>query len=1499
LSPSTFSCFLIGEGTLLIRCAEIIVQQGHQIIGIFSPDKVISKWANEKNISYFQASKNLGELLIEESCDYLFSIVNHEILPQEILSLPRQQAINYHDALLPKYAGVNATSWALINQEQQHGITWHIMSELVDAGDILKQVKIEIEPEETALTLNTKCYEAAIASFAELIDELASNTVKATKQNLEERTYFPLTQQPDAGGILSFNRCAYELDALVRGLDFGNYNNPLSTAKLILKSKVKTESNDYVIVSKVKILETRSSKPPGTIIALAEGETSVRACDELRIATASYDISLQKIKTIDGEPLSISELVSRFCLQVGYQLPQIEADTAKKIEKFASLVAKEERFWRKRLANLQPVIIPDAEKRELLRSLQKRYARVEIPLPKKVMSLLEQSYSPWQLGKFFLAAFAVYLTRISRTNSFTLGIYQTEWRSTLADLEGLFASFLPFQVKIEDKQSFTTVFAAVAQQVELIKQRKTYARDIVVRYPELNRLQTRKGEPLFSVSVVWTDNSNESDIEVSGSHLTLAINQKDKKCSWLYNSDVLADDIILRMSSQFTTLLEGIATNPTSPIAYLPLLSQQEREKILFEWNDTQKDYPQDKCIHHLFEEQVDSNSDRLAVIFNQQKLTYQELNCRANQLARYLQKLGVKPEMLIGICLERSLEMVIALLGILKAGAVYVPLDPSYPQERLNYMLSDAEVSILLTQEHLVKRLPPSSAKFIRLDRDWNLIAREAKTTPASRVKPDNLAYVIYTSGSTGKPKGVAIEHGSVLNTLLDINHRFHINSEDRVLALSSLSFDLSVYDIFGLLGAGGTVVIPHPDSSPNPEHWLELIKQERVTVWNSAPALMEIWVNHLTSQAKNIPDSLRLVLLSGDRIPPSLPLQLQEMNDKLQVISLGGATEASIWSIFYPIDHSHSQSLSIPYGRPLSNQQFYVLDTYQQPVPIGVPGELYIGGVGLARGYLHRPQLTQDKFIPNPFLDEAPLSKGGKGGSSLYKTGDLGRYLSDGKIEFLGRLDNQVKIRGYRIELGEIENVLAQYPGVRDTAVISREDFPGDKRLVAYLVFYQKQKLTNQELRRFLQEKLPDYMIPSAFVILNCLPLTPNGKVDRRALPSPDRIRLEAQAHSLAPRDNLELQLTKIWERVLGIKPISIKDNFFDLGGHSLLAVRLFSQIEQVFKIKLPLATLFQAPTIEQLASLLKDEGLSASWSSLVNIQPNGSKPPFFCVHAVGGNVLSYRLLAQALGSDQPFYGLQVQGLDGKQQPYTCVEDIAAHYIQEIQLIQPEGPYFLGGHSFGGFVAFEMAQQLNQQGQKVAFLVLFDCLGPNYVDKNTFSHWLSIHLTNLAHLQGTEKLSYLWLRLQWLLEQKIPKPIAETYFSLTDIFRSPQELLLRRIADTNRQAQKNYIPAVYPGKLTLFRAQVRRTNGYFDPYGGWSQLALGGIEVYELPGDHMSFLIKESHLKIFAQQLKDCLTKAQSISYCCESVANTKFKNAGDKLSQLGVLSYAPTYK
>jgi aspartate racemase len=871
------------------------------------------------------------------------------------------------------------------------------------------------------------------------------------------------------------------------------------------------------------------------------------------------------------------------------------------------------------------------------------------------------------------------------------------------------------------------------------------------------------------------------------------------------------------------------------PLSSSSVLTAQEKQQILIEWNQTARDYPRDKCLHELIEMQAELTSDGIAVACGGRELSYRQFNSDANQWAHYLRSRGVGANVRVGICLEPSLDFAVATLAVLKAGGACVPLDPKYPKERLAYMLQDVQARVLITQQGMPSPEAHAGCEVILLTDRASVPSGQPRTNPGSSATPSDIAYVIYTSGSTGKPRGVLLPHAGLVNYAANMSRVYSISPEDRVLQFCSISFDIALEELFITWLSGATLVF-RPEEMPLavPE-FLAWIAQQRVTVLDLPTAYWHEWVHQFPELREPKPEPLRLVIVGGEKVSSkAYATWFSSGGRQVRWINTYGPTEASIAATAFEPNFACVEAIAenIPIGRPVANTRIYLLDRHLNPVPIGVAGELHIGGVGVAQGYLNRPDLTAEKFIPDVFSTEP--------GARLYKTGDLARYLPSGEIEFLGRGDDQVKIRGFRVELGEIEAALAKHPRIRETAVVAREDVPGDKRLIAYFVVRHGGKATPADLRRHLQHQLPDYMVPSTFIALRAMPLTPNGKIDRRGLPAPEH---EASNEIAIATDAQQSQLVKIWEDVLGKKPIGIRDNFFELGGHSLLAARLIHRVGQTLGKTLPLAMLFEAPTIEQLASSLRQDW-GHYWSSLVPIQPAGSQPPLFCVHGVGGNVLGFYELAHSMSPDYPFYGLQSQGLDGKHPCHARISDMATHYLDEIRSVQPKGPYFLGGFSFGGLVAYEMAQQLLACGEKVGLLVLFD--------------------TDPGNLKPVTAASFIRLLLQpswqhWAHD--LPKKARKRIHRSLRNWRVPQTL--RDVRNSNVAAAEAYVLRPYAGAVTLIRASEKSLRSSDDPHAAWPGL-VGSLEIHEMRGDHFDMLLLPQVNRL-AECLKMCVNKAR----------------------------------
>jgi aspartate racemase len=926
-----------------------------------------------------------------------------------------------------------------------------------------------------------------------------------------------------------------------------------------------------------------------------------------------------------------------------------------------------------------------------------------------------------------------------------------------------------------------------------------------------------------------------------------------------YSTDLFDEATIRRMASHYTRLLEGITSNPMCRLTELPILTEVERGQILVDWCATEREYPRDSTIQKVFEEELALNGLRTALISGEVHVTYNDLNRRANQLAHRLRREGVNQETPVALCIERSVDMVVGMLGILKAGGAYIPLDPEYPDERLRYMLQDGNVHVVVTNSRWSYRFANDAVRVLCLDVEGRAIAKESGVNPQIGTPADTLAYIMYTSGTTGKPKGVCVLHRGVVR-LAKGSPYASFGPDETFLQLAPYAFDASTFEIWGSLLNGARLVIPPPDL-PTYDELRRVITEAHVTsLWLTAGLFHNIVDANLESLA-----GLRQLLIGGDVVSPSHTARFKTRYPGCRLINGYGPTENTTFTCCYEI--SGNEIGALPLGRPIANTSAYILDRDLQPVPIGVIGELCIAGDGLARGYLNDEKITAEKFVPNPF--------GRPTAPTLYRSGDRARYRSDGVIMFEGREDNQVKVSGYRIEPGEIEAVLRSYPGLAQVFVQARPFPGGEKHLVAYCVPAADTLLTAIALRSYVQEKLPEYMVPSSFVVLPKLPLNPQGKVNRQALPEPqptDGIEGKTQT---PPRDPLEGMLVAIWKKLFAVESIGVQDNFFELGGHSLMALRFFTELEKSAGVQLPLATLFDAPTIEQFAAIVREKGWRPPSSCLVPIKPNGTRSPIYLIHSVGGVVLNYYAVAHLLSEEQPVYGIQPVGLDGKQEPLLQVEDMVSRYIQEIQMLQPSGPYYLGGYSLGGILAFEMARRLTTMGEKVAILALFDTFSlhhlPNWpqILRNKFtllSQRTRFRIHNLISLSPEKRIDYLQQS-----AQRFTRRIRNRIWELTVGRKQSERALLtdplRIVRKCNMLAARKYrsVPhdgILYDGKVTLFLAAERAVKGSANPVEEWQSVTKGAVQAISVPGDHVTML-REPNVRILGQRLDECLAE------------------------------------
>ncbi|WP_414568346.1 amino acid adenylation domain-containing protein [Nostoc sp. CCY 9925] len=1132
------------------------------------------------------------------------------------------------------------------------------------------------------------------------------------------------------------------------------------------------------------------------------------------------------------------------------------------------------KYWKQQLSGELPVLqLPADRLRPTVTTFAgaKQYFTFSTTLTNALKQLSQREDAT--LFMSLLAAFNILLYRYTDQEDILIGSpIANRNRAELEGILGLFVNTLVLRNNLSGNPTFQEFLHRV-RQVTL----DAYAHQDLPFEMLVEKLQPERDlsrNPFYEVMFVL-QNTPTSVQEVSG--LTLHTLEFDSGTSQLdiflsmfesqegltgcleYNTDIFDATTISQFIKNYQTLLENIVANPEQHINDLSLLTPVEEEQLLFKFNQSSAEY-KNLSLDQLFEQQVELTPDSIALVHQSEQLTYRQINYQANQLANYLQKQGVTKETLVAICLERSIDMVVGILGILKAGGAYIPLDPSYPVERLNFMLSDSQASILISHQEILEKQSLSSPKIVCLDIHQDEIAQQSPENLINISKPEHLAYIIYTSGSTGMPKGVLGTHRGTVNGLHWLWKTYPFTPKEVCCQKTAISFVDSVWEIFAPLLQGIPTVIISNATLLDTQLFIEALAHHKVSRIILVPSLLRLLLDNYHYLTQKL-SQLKIWITSGEALSVKLAKNFQELMPFAKLINLYGSSEVSANATYYDTSLLEDKVNTIPIGRPIQNTQVYVLNHNLQPTPIGVFGELYIGGDGLAKGYLHRPELTQEKFIDNPFI---PTTK-------LYKTGDLVRYLNDGNLEYLGRHDEQVKIRGFRVELGEIAAAILQHPDVQESIVVVVNDAEENQRLIAYIVA-QKQEVAT-ELLPYLQQKLPSYMLPSAFVVLDALPLTPNGKVDKRSLRTDEVIPISTTKTFIAARNFTELSLVKLWENLLNTSPIGVADNFFNLGGHSFLAVRLMAQIQDRFGHNLSLSTLFENPTIEKLAVIVSQPFRESSNSPVVAINSSDSKIPFFCVHGAGGGINHYINLSRRLGEDYPFHALE-HNPDAEEPEIISVEETANYYLQEIRKIQPNGPYLLGGHCYGGILAFEMAQQLQRQGERVDLLVVIDAILSETRIESTKDDDAKFLLrmaesiktdSNIDFSVSFEELRDLSLNKQLdLINQK-----ANFIFTDTEI---KDFIRYYKLFKAHVQAMRDYVPVIYPHSMTLFRAKEEIIHDFEspefhtnDPLLGWGKFSSQPIKLIEVPGDHFSIFV-EPHIQELAKTLRVCIDNAVS---------------------------------
>lgn len=1184
-------------------------------------------------------------------------------------------------------------------------------------------------------------------------------------------------------------------------------------------------------------------------------------------------------KIFSGEPIQVEPETLHY------------ADYAKwqKSEAFQARIQPQLNYWKKKLTENQQIAqLPNDKSRPSLRTYSAD--TVWLKINGDLLGYLDKYCAKENATQFsvLLSAFCLLLKRYINQDIIQIGsFFANRPLREFMNIMGPFVNGVVLKNDLSGDLDFNSLVTRVKELIIEAQQNQEVPIEKVIDAIHASRDPGQR--TLFGIVFNYV---NVPRIEQSDSGLEIDYQEFDSgtviydlnvEFSWIdegilfafeYNTDIYSRATIERFVGHFRKLLEQALEHPELPVEKHQILTNEEIEQIE-SWNGSATPFPLVKALPSLFEDQVEKTPDNLAVKQADEEISYQELDQRANKLANFLLQRGLKVEEFVGVSLPRSIDWIVALLAVMKAGGVYLPLDPSYPRENLDYILRDAQPAFLITSEDHKGDLTFQPEKVFILNELEKQLQAQPITKPDIEIKADNLAYCIYTSGSTGQPKGVLVEHRSIVNYTCAAISNWEIQSNDRMLQFASPNFDTSLEEIFPMLCSGACLALRTDEIVASLQRFLASCKEWNLTILDLPTAFWHELVLYLEKNKPKLPDSLRLIIIGGERVSPAHLGTWHTLGfDTIRLENTYGLTECTCVVTsgeLLPQERSMYAHREVTIGRAIDNVNLYVLDESMAQVPVGVSGELYIGGACLARGYLNLPDLTAERFIPNPF---------GNGSTGLlYKTGDLTQWRKDGTLEYLGRSDDQIKVRGFRIEPGQIESVLMQLSEIADAVVIKRSDLTGTDQLLVYLRPEKDASVDVSTIKEWIADKLPKYMLPAFYQIMEEFPLSPNGKIDKRALPDPD---WEQRSVKQEHRESLsaeEKKMLTIWEEALGRKGIGVEDNFFDIGGHSLLAARMMTEVEKEFGVPIPLVELLENPTVRDLSAVIANKGWKPSWNSVVNMKNSGQLTPLFLVHAIGGDILSYRRLVNYLKDlNRPLYGIRAQGLGGSAEPLESVEKMAAFYLEEIKEIQPQGPYLLGGYSLGGTVAYEMAQQLNGAGEKAAFLAMFDTVVLDNLPP-------ALRPSKLA--MGLDQLCRMGFIIRKFIGLSIPK--KREYFAkiinvvkgfLTSIAKREKYInprkkaenkrwqrkppAFQRVEEINRKALASYIAHPYAGRIAFFKARQREWSEMVNPEPLWRKLTANKLDVYPCEGNHNTILV-EPNVRSLSAGLKNALDQLE----------------------------------
>lgn len=1423
MNKSSFgTCVVLGEGPLPIQCLDLLQEKGFKILAFITRDEDL---LNQSSIQSFPFLRLPSQLDDQMQPDYIFSINNGIILKPDFIARAKEFVVNYHDSPLPKYAGMYAPNWALMNRETKHAVTWHILDEGIDTGDILEQEFVEITDQEPVWSVNMKCFAAALLSFERLVNRICDGTIQRHPQDLDQRSYYPLMARPFQLGLVTPERTVKELETLQRATNYGNNNdNEFLLPHVFIGS-------EFLTLTSFK-LEVGNDSTPGTIV-IDESKTGFYCTDGLVIPEKLYDRFNKQVE--------LADVLKKHGLSAGQIIPIPENPS--RIESLFSELCKPELFWKQELSKVEILPFPYPK------NASGNSERMQVSSALPFTNMLDKLFPDEDATMVMLALTAAFILRINDQETGTVGYVPAGLPEVLTGYTSLFKTELPFNLKTTDDMKSSEWMDVALRQLKKIAKSGTYTVDLPLRYKALSNEDY----------ALLLCTSLPAEVDILDRCIYLSIEPDRITFSIPGSGFEWGTHCFIENLQAF---LQSFLEMHDATLHELSLQDAEQTKKTLAALNRPAGTARPLSGILSEFDRMVSELGDKPAIIDGQDSYSYRQFQSDTLKLAAMLLNKGVKASDIVLLCLPRSYHFFVAQWATLRCRAAFLPIDSTMPDDRKKFILEDSQAVLVITEESFAEVFPKDKT-FIFNDIP-NLKAASKQITEA-----EDLAYLIYTSGSTGVPKGVRISHKALTSFVSAGIGTYGFTQSERVLQFSNLGFDASIEEVFCTLCSGGALFI-RSEEMLDPEVLIQYSIQNDLTIWDFPTAF---WRQVLAASADGtFPSSIRAVIIGGEAIINSdFENWKRHPSSSRRLFNTYGPTEATVVATVFELSSEFEMETTIPIGNPLPGYRVYITDKHRNLLPFGLPGELLIAGPALADGYLNRDEVEQKVFIS---LNAQDLTE------RCYCTGDQVFSDATGAIHYIGRADGQLKIRGFRVEPGEIENQIMQLDGIKQCVVLGKANEKGEKHLVAFLIPQNDFKNRVSTLKVECLSILPNYMVPEHFVEVTEIPMTPNGKIDKKQL-----LTLATPVRKKAAQVNEQLSavqdtLLKLWQEILEDKTLSLDDDFFENGGHSLRAVSLMATLKKKLNVHLPLSSLISYPTPRAMAELLESSKTENLWKCLVPIRKKGSKMPLYLIHGAGLNVLLYQSLGNHLDPERPIFALQAKGLDGKSEISTTIEEMANDYITEIRKNQPDGPYAIFGFSLGGFIAYEMARQLLEQGQKVAFLGVIDTVTTFASENRSIIDKLK-HRTK-ALIGKPAFFLYALLRESKegrakFLRQKAKNIRGTLYYyasrlGLIKTHDTPsattkdQPVYLSTkasvIIDT---ALNRYVLKPAPLTIDLFRAGKQMFYIEEPKTYGWNKYAQNGVVIENVPGEH-SELFAPPNDAFFAKLLTDRLNEIEN---------------------------------